>query len=216
MTNQEKAKKLYSFVKRKIDMIKDQSDRHNDSCVRATLAKLRRGVGKNPGRFPDIWDLTLDDLPESFLTKTDDPSREEWATHIALTLFALHQQNKTPRNYDEYMNRSDEGLGCATRKLTVKLIIKHGKSSEDSIKATIKRRFDIVVTSDAPEEVAHHLRGLIQLLKGESIPLDYPQLAVDLFRFQSPESRDGVRLKWGQDYYYTGKDEENNDQETVC
>jgi CRISPR system Cascade subunit CasB len=90
-----------------------------------------------------------------------------------------------------------------------KLINTGGEASEDAI----KRRFDTVITSDSPEELAYHLRGLIQLLRSKSIPLDYPKLAEDLFNFQSPALRDGIRLRWGQDYYFNkGKDEENNEK----
>ena len=48
---------------------------------------------------------------------------------------------------------------------------------------------------------AHHLRGLIQLLRAEEIPLDYVHLAENLYDFQNPDSRPGVRLEWGQDFY---------------
>ena len=72
---------------------------------------------------------------------------------------------------------------------------------DDDDENRIKRRFDKVATADSMEEISHHLRGLIQLMKAEDIPLDYPGLAEDLFRFQNPELRDTIRLKWGREYY---------------
>ena len=65
----------------------------------------------------------------------------------------------------------------------------------------VKRRFDQVLTADSPEELAHHLRGLVQLLKAADIPLDYASLAMDLYFMQVQRARDGVRLRWGRDYY---------------
>jgi CRISPR system Cascade subunit CasB len=66
----------------------------NESPTRATLARLRRGIGKAPGSMPEIWDITLNRLPEALVGKGELPSRGEWAVHTALTLFALHQQGK--------------------------------------------------------------------------------------------------------------------------
>ena len=42
---------------------------------------------------------------------------------------------------------------------------------------------------------------MIQLLRREKIPLDYPQLAVDLYRLQFVESAPNVRLQWGRELY---------------
>ena len=79
----------------------------------------------------------------------------------------------------------------------------------------VKRRFDAAVTAETVEELARHLRSLIQILKGESIPLDYPLLAVDLYKFQDPDKRDDVRLLWGQSYYSEKREEEENEQKTI-
>jgi len=50
-------------------------------------------------------------------------------------------------------------------------------------------------------ECVHHLRGLVQLLRAEGIPLDYPELAYDLYRYQTLDGTQQVRLLWGQDFY---------------
>ena len=44
---------------------------------------------------------------------------------------------------------------------------------------------------------------MIQLLRAKKIPLDYPQLALDLYWFQVPECRSRVQLMWGQGFYRT-------------
>jgi CRISPR system Cascade subunit CasB len=184
---------LYGSIYRKI---KDLT-KHND---RASLAKLRRGLGKKPGHVPEVNDFILGVLSTAPPSNRYEATRTEWAAHITMTLFALHQQGKHTS-----MNNVKMPLGSAVRKL----IFEKGESSEKSI----KRRFDAVITSGSPEEVAHHLRGIIQLLRSEGMPISYPRLAEDLYWFQFPEYRDGVRLAWGREYYYykNEKDDEKNE-----
>jgi len=191
---------INEFVAAKINTLK----KREESYSRSTLAKLRRGVGRSPGSMPDIWDFTLGDLPESWLSQSGDPTPFEWAAHIAITLFALHQQGKDIRQSP--MSESGGSLGSAVRRL----ISSRGAESESAI----KRRFDTVITSSSAEELAFHLRGLISLIKSEGIPLDYPRLAGDLLRFQFQDQRDKVRLLWGQDYYFNRKrEDEISDEE---
>lgn len=168
--------------------------------VKSTLAKLRRGIGSVPGSLPEIWDITLRDMPQALVGKWDNPTNGEWAVHITLTLFALHQQGKDIKK--QCMYREGYLLGIALRKLV----------KDEGDENRIKRRFDKVVTADSIEEVSHHLRGLVQLMKAEDIPLDYPKLAEDLFRFQNSETRDNIRLKWGREYYsFSNKTESNQE-----
>ena len=52
---------------------------------------------------------------------------------------------------------------------------------------------------------------MIQLLRREGIPLDYPQLAEDLYQYQFVDGAPNVRLQWGRDLYAnpTEKTKEN-------
>ncbi len=180
------AKLAGNFVRRKINQLFSSQ---NDTVVRAELARLRRGIGKLPGSMPELWDITIKDLPEILVGKDEKPSYGEWAVYTKLTLFALHQQGKDLKS--QCMNQEGMFLGKAVRTLI--------QTSEDENR--VKRRFDAAATSNSMEEIAHHLRGLIQLLKSENIPLDYPKLTEDLYRFQFPEARDNVRLMWGREFY---------------
>lgn len=190
----EKAKMTGAFVRRKIAWL---AGSESESVSRATLAKLRRGIGKKPGSSPELWEATFQDMPPELMGTGEEPSSAEWAVHTALTLYALHQQGKDLQL--QCMNKDGESLGKALRKLV----------SDDEEEKRIKRRFDAASTSNSMEEFAHHLRGLIQLLKAKSIPLDYPALAEDLYWFQFPSARDSVRLRWGRDFYRPQSNEEN-------
>lgn len=193
-----------SFVKNRIDWLEGSN---NDAAVRRSLAILRRGIGKAPGSMAELWDMTLEGLPEKFYSRTGEPTREEWAVYIALTLYALHQQGNDIKQ--KSMNKEDVSLGTAVRILDK---LKDSDSAEESAdednaedsQDDNKRRnyrFDRIITSQSITELSNHLRGMVQLLKQSSVPLDYALLAKDIYRFRSDEGRDRVRLKWGQDYY---------------
>ncbi len=186
------AKQARAFVQRKISWL---AGSENESTTRATLARLRRGIGKKPGSMPELWEATLKDLPPELVGQGQHPSYGEWAVHTALTLYALHQQGKDTKL--QCMHKDGESLGVALRKLV----------GDDEDEKRVKRRFDAASTSSSMEEFSHHLRGLIQLLKQKSIPLDYTALAEDFYCLQFPNSRDSVRLHWGRDFYRLAKDE---------
>jgi len=181
------------FVKHKIIKLTESK---NESEVRATLARLRRGVGKAPGSMPALWGVTMDGMPEELVSNSESPTYGEWATHTALTLYALHQQGKDIKGQGMHMEGA--ALGASLRKLI----------KDDADEVRVKRRFDAAATSEDLGEISHHMRGLVQLLKAQGIPLDYPALAEDLYRFQTPEARDSVRLKWGRDFYRMMKTKE--------
>lgn len=162
---------------------------------RAMLAKLRRGIGKQPGELPELFEILLGNMPEEFYGQGDEPSYSVWAIYTALTLFALHQQGKDrPMSAGGIIEGRNTGnsLGAA-----VGYLVKQDKEREPAI----KRRFDAVATANEFTEFAHHARGLIQLLRAGDITLDYPRFAVDLYWYQFDEIRNRIRLRWGEDYY---------------
>ena len=175
--------------------------RTGENQAKATLANLRRGVGRKPGDMPELWGILLQDLPEEMLSRGSEPSYAEWALYAALTLFALHSQGRDIQK--EAMNQSGQSFGAAVRRLA---------HSDDDMER-IRRRFNAVATSSDMTELTHHLRGMIQLLRADGIALDYPALAADLFNYQFPSRAPSVRLKWGQDFYRV-KSNENESEET--
>lgn len=169
----------------------------NDSARRADLARLRRGIGLHPGADPELWAAFLNELDEEMYSPDGKPTYAEWAVYIALTLFALHQQGSDTR--EKPMSRDEQKLGKAVADLI------KGPDDEERV----RRRFNTLATSDSIEELSHHLRGMVQLLKAGGIPVDYPRLAGDLYEFQFIDRRDAVKLRWGQDFYSAMK--KNND-----
>lgn len=179
------AKQVEDYTRNKLNKLLLQS---GDNVLRAALAELRRGVGKKPGDVPQLWGYFLQDMPEEFFGDKE-PSKAEWAVYTSLTLFALHQQGKDPKS--DTMNREGYSFGTAVNKLV------HNEDERERV----ARRFYAAATASSMDELSHHMRGIIQLLRGEGIPLDYPMLAADLYRYQFNSLVSNVRLKWGQDFY---------------
>lgn len=191
-------KSVYKYVKSKIIQLDEDTSRSKALC-----AKLRRGIGKHPGALPDIWEITLSDLPDEMRSQNKNPSYAEWAIHTALTLYALHRQGKT-----ESMNGEHSAFGTA-----VAMLVTPDRSNLDAV----KRRFDATITATDFTELAYHARGLISLLKAKDIKLNYPQFAEELYSYQL--NADSVRLRWGENFYgalsKTNKNEKGDQNEQI-
>jgi CRISPR system Cascade subunit CasB len=163
----------------------------NRSTSVAALARLRRAAGKRPGEIGDILEYTLAD---EFVTPRagDEPTAEEIAAHIAMTLYAVHQQSKGQR-----MHQRGHGFGRAVRRLH--------PDDPTSPPSPVLRRFNTIGTADSLDELVHHMRGMVQLLRAAQIPLDYGLLADQLVRWQRPGGGAAVRLVWGREFYRTHK-----------
>lgn len=68
-------------------------------------------------------------------------------------------------------------------------------------KEAIIKRFNVAVSAADLTGFSWYLRNIIQLCKREDISIDYAALAKDLYDYQNPDWIDGVRLKWGRDFY---------------
>lgn len=189
------------FMWQKIERLKDLPE----NKLRAELAKLRHGIGHAPGEIPAIWGAFLTDLPEEFYRNDDgNASPGEWAVYTALTMFALHQQGHDFES--EWMNEEGLQFGASVRKLAKK---DEGKGEDEDKLKRIRARFNKIATASDLPELNHHLRGVINLLSGNGIKLDYADLAVDLYNYSYAEGRTKVRLKWGQDFCRQIKNDEN-------
>lgn len=179
----------------------------DDSPRKAVLAKLRRGVGRTPGALPELWGEILMDweryFPDDGEYVKDVPTYKEWAVYTALTMFALHQQGHDPKKHP--MHEKGACLGMAVRRLV------KDQDDQDDIDR-VWRRFSRLATVDDMFGTVHYLRNLIQMLRNESIGLDYADLAIDLYRYQfGGESADNVRMKWGRNFFRRPKLSDKND-----
>ncbi|MTV26251.1 type I-E CRISPR-associated protein Cse2/CasB [Nitriliruptoraceae bacterium ZYF776] len=156
------------------------------------LAAMRRGARREPGTVPGLWGLHArlgDDRWADAEHVGVSPSLA--AEHHALVLFGFHQQG-----LDRPVHRRGVGVGRAIRDLR-----DSGRYSPEAV----ERRFFAAVTAETVDEVAEHLRGLVQQLRvlrraGDRGVLDYSRLMRDLERWHDPERRGGVRRTWATQY----------------
>ncbi|MGW3355604.1 type I-E CRISPR-associated protein Cse2/CasB [Streptomyces bungoensis] len=162
----------------------------------AALARLRRGAGREAGQLPDLWAL-IDTGP---LHKTPDGARPlneseltraEDALHVALTLYALHQQSRRAGMYQAGRPDRPRGLGAAVRRM-----MKPGE-----IDGPVHKRLVRAGTAPDLAVLAQRLRDIVVLLRREDIELDYAQLAGQLYTWQWPGGADTVRREWGRSFH---------------
>lgn len=199
----------------------------------AAVAQLRREAGRDAHASPTAWGLdhleTLAELREqrrtaepeghsgasaapaffkssAHIEERERERREDTAVHIAVTLWALHQQSLR----DEPMHRAQWSLGRAVRRLA------HGRTGarDDGTSAegaaserveeaseTVRRRFVRIGTASDTDVLATRLREMVLLLRSARIPLDYALLADQLVSWQDENGRDQVRRTWGRDFH---------------
>jgi CRISPR system Cascade subunit CasB len=162
----------------------------------AALARLRRGAGRESGQLPDLWTLIdtgpLHDTPEGARPMSESELvRAEDALHVALTLYALHQQSRSAGMHQADRPDRRRGLGAAVRRM-----MKPGEIDEPVHKRLVR-------AGTAPDlaTLAQRLRDIVVLLRREGFELDYALLAGQLYTWQWPGGADIVRREWGRSFH---------------
>ncbi|WP_103503353.1 type I-E CRISPR-associated protein Cse2/CasB [Streptomyces sp. SM14] len=196
----------------------------DEAAAVAALAQLRRGAGRPALQAPTAWGISgLEYLAEiqDEAEAAGEPYRgprqvayEQEAVHLALTLYALHQQSVR----DEEMDVWNARFGSAVRTLAgggwpkpsgaqgdepaggTAAEAKSSSGDASAISETIRKRFVRVGTASSLDSLAVRLRELVLLLRAERLPLDYGRLADQLARWQNPALRPDVRRDWGRDF----------------
>ncbi|OIV38219.1 type I-E CRISPR-associated protein Cse2/CasB [Mangrovactinospora gilvigrisea] len=164
----------------------------------ATLARLRRGAGKDAQAVPDLWGLidTSDLYADPTLTGRD-VERAETAVFLAMPLWALHQQSRRIG-----MHTAGIELGAAVRKLMPK----------GEIDEAVRKRFVRAGSASTLTILAVRLRELVLLLRRDELALDYALLTDQLFRWQRPGGPESVRASWGRSFHaYRAASESDRD-----
>lgn len=203
----------------------------------AAVARLRREAGREPHASPTSWglddlealaqlreereqegnDITRYLVPQAQRRHEQREEREDRAVHLAVTLWALHQQSVR----DEPMHAPGWSLGRAARRLaqektetssTPAQLMKGEASSAgvrengqravvEDVSATVRKRFVRIGTSTDIDTLGRRLREMVLLLRNARIPLDYGLLADQLCRWQSDVGQAEVRRSWGRDFH---------------
>ena len=171
--------------------------------TKAIFANIRNSINKDSSVNMDALAFVFQNIPEEFLGFNKNLNDYEKAILTSVQMYALHQQAKADSvlklDYKEGERRQNLGDALATM-----------RKNEDDSKA-IDRRFNAMITSSNFEELSHHLRQMIKLLKAKSdAKVDYASLAYDLYWFLKNQ-REGLKIKWSRSYYkFNKKEGENN------
>lgn len=177
-------------------------EKRDKPSTRAMLANIRNSINKDSSVNIDALALVFRNIPEEFLGYNKNLNDYEKAILTAVQMYALHQQAKIESvlklDYEEGEKR--QNLGDALKTI---------RDREDDTKA-IDRRFNAMITSSNFEELSHHLRQMIKLLKAKSdAKVDYASLADDLYWFLKNQ-REGLKIKWSRSYYKLNKKERDD------
>ncbi|GAA0900996.1 type I-E CRISPR-associated protein Cse2/CasB [Streptomyces thermoalcalitolerans] len=231
-----------SVAQRTVDRLQS-GYRQNDAAAVAAVARLRREAGRDLYTSPSSWGLEyLDDLVRLREQRrledhgSSDPSphlshrirlrqeqqeeREERAVHLAVTLWALHQQSIR----DHPMHVSGWSLGRAVRRLA-----DGGTGAQDEparpsadnratdrgvhADSPVRTRFVRIGTSVDFDMLGRRLREMVLLLRNARIPLDYGLLAEQLCHWQDEALQGSVRRSWGRDFHRFHQISPANDEE---
>lgn len=129
-----------------------------DDGDRGALARLRRGLGKEPGSATEMHSLVLPWLPPGI------PRWHEDACYLVASLFASHSQSG-----------GSGSLGEAFARLAAAI------SSE-----SIEKRF-VALLNCHEDDLAAHLRHAVSFLRSKDIPVDWRQLLHDVQRWGHPD-----------------------------
>ena len=168
--------------------------------TKAKLASIRNSINKDSTANMDAMAFVFQNIPEEFLGFNKNLNDYEKAILTAVQMYALHQQAKTDSvlmlDYSEGERRQNLGTALSTLR------------SEDS--RAIDRGFNAMITSSNFDELSHHLRQMIKLLKAKSdAKVDYASLADDIYWFLKNQ-REGLKIKWSRSYYKSNKGDKQN------
>ena len=183
-------------ILRKLDNTRDRPS------TKGLLANIRNSINKDSSFNMDALAYVFENIPDEFLGLGKGLNDYEKAILTAVQMYALHQQAKTESilkiDYKEREGR--QNLGDSLKSM---------RKNNDDDKA-IDRRFNAMITSSNFDELSHHLRQMIKLLKAKSdAKVDYASLADDLYWFLKNQ-RQGIKIKWSRSYYKSNKKEGEN------
>ena len=162
-----------------------------ESIGKATLANLRNSIGRPLSETIDVWPTVFEQMPKNFLSRSGELTDEEQAILTTLQMYALHQQGQND-NVNKISEKGEwDNIGISLKALRL---------GEDT--RAIDRRFNTMITSTTFEEITHHLRQLIRLLKAKKSDekVNYARLANDLYWYLRNQE-ENVRISWAKAYY---------------
>lgn len=167
--------------------------------TKAIFANIRNSINKDSSVNMDALAFVFQKIPDEFLGFNKNLNDYEKAILTSIQMYALHQQAKADSvlKFDYKEGERRQNLGDSLNSM---------RKNNDEDKA-IDRRFNAMITSSNFDELSHHLRQMIKLLKAKSdSKVDYASLADDLYWFLKNQG-EGLKIKWSRSYYKNNKKE---------
>ena len=174
----------------------------NSSNGRANLANIRNSINRPLTESIDLLPLLFKYLPEDFLSSDGKLSLEEKAIVTTIQLYSLHQQAESESVLLSKDAEKWKNFGYSLSFL---------RKGEDSLAAD--RRFNTMITSSTFEELSHHMRQMIKLLKSKTdAKVNYTKLSGDLYKFLTGYGEE-VKFSWASRYYFVKNEKEEGVEE---
>ena len=196
---------LVDHMRRKLQKVADMSE----PAQRAFLAVLRQDLAREPEQDQRILNLLMRGADRRLWGRRGEMSSTERAVYTAMTLYALHQQGHDFQ--EERMHQDGVTFGAAIRQYAFTLVDADGEDARNRMLTRLKN----VLMASRIEDAAYHLRGIIQLLRSESVPLDYVSFAADLYDLQYDDAKARVAARWLYDLYGKRKAAEDSTETPV-
>lgn len=167
---------------------------------KASLAALRGAMSLSSPRAQKAWPVLIDNLDEKMLSRNGQPTYAEIAIFTAVHFYAIHQMSEANCVYGRYSKDATDDSGVPLFRALNTL------RQNEGTKEALDRRVQALLGTTNVDSVIHGAAQLVRILKSNKKlqKVDYAQLAQDLYWFQmSYEQANRIRLKWGQQYFWT-------------
>ncbi|MEZ4631642.1 MAG: type I-E CRISPR-associated protein Cse2/CasB [Deinococcales bacterium] len=138
---------------------------------RKALAELRRSLGFELGTYIPAYSYVESFHPSNF----DRPMY-----YLVAGLYALHPQH----------TQAEESFGQTLVKV---------QKEKEQISESLEKRFLALLNCQEENQLAHHLRQMIGIVKQAEVNLNYVKLLRDLIKWNSDDRY--IQRHWAQDYY---------------
>ncbi|PWG00484.1 type I-E CRISPR-associated protein Cse2/CasB [Levilactobacillus bambusae] len=166
----------------------------------AVLASIRNAASFASPQAQKVWPIMFNHLTPEMLSTTGEPTYAETAIYAALRFYAVSQQG----NYDHLTYATSwapKGEEAPGETLFHTLALMRAKEKD---RKRLNRRVRILLESTNADRVINEMSHLVSMVKASNLksPIDYAQLASDLYNFQfGYEAANRVRIRWGQQYF---------------
>lgn len=184
------------------NIINDIDSDLKSSQSRGNLANIRNSINRPLNNSTNLLQLLFRYLPEDFLSADGKLTNEEKAVVTTIQLYALHQQSKKDSVLLSDEDEKWKNLGYSLSFL---------RSEKNSV--AVDRRFNTMITSSTFEELSHHMRQMIKLLKSKTdAKVNYTKLSGDLYKFLTGYGEE-IKFSWASRYYFVKNEKEEGVEE---